>query len=409
MADPLSVVACAKHFIGDGGTHYGTSIVSKGSVLDQGDTLCDEATLRRLFLPPYVAAVNAGVATIMPSYSSWNGVKCSANKHLLTDVLKHELGFEGFLISDYNSIDQIIPDKANYKHDVEISINAGIDMVMLTAQYADFCNDLKELVNEGKVPMSRIDDAVTRILRVKLAMGLMDPKRSPYADRSLWKAFGSAEHRAVARQAAGESLVLLKNDHSVLPLNKKAARIHVAGIGATSLGIQCGGWTIDWQGSISNRIPGGTTLLDAIKQTVSPQTQVTYSIDGTGAEGADVAVVVVAEKPYAEYAGDRTNLALASENFQTVANVKKSGVLTVVVVLSGRPVILGEIVNEADGLFAAWLPGSEGQGVADVLFGDVPPRGKLTHSWPRSMQQLPLDVGDANYNPLYRFGYGLSY
>jgi len=409
LADPLSVVACAKHFIGDGGTHYGTSIVSKGSVLDQGDTLCDEATLRRLFLPPYVAAVNAGVATIMPSYSSWNGVKCSANKHLLTDVLKHELGFEGFLISDYNAIDQIIPDKANYKHDVEISINAGIDMVMLTAQYADFCNDLKELVNEGKVPMSRIDDAVTRILRVKLAMGLMDPKRSPYADRSLWKAFGSAEYRAVARQAAGESLVLLKNDHSVLPLNKKAARIHVAGIGATSLGIQCGGWTIDWQGSISNRIPGGTTLLDAIKQTVSPQTQVTYSIDGTGAEGADVAVVVVAEKPYAEYAGDRTNLALASENFQTVANVKKSGVLTVVVVLSGRPVILGEIVNEADGLFAAWLPGSEGQGVADVLFGDVPPRGKLTHSWPRSMQQLPLDVGDANYNPLYRFGYGLSY
>lgn len=408
LSDPLSIVACAKHYLGDGGTSYGSTQTHTEFGLDQGDTRCDEATLRRLFLPPYIAAVNAGVATIMPSYSSWNGVKCSANKYLLTDVLKHELGFEGFLISDYNAIDQILPKPEDYKQDIDISINAGIDMVMLTSQYADYCTKLKELVNEGKVPISRIDDAVTRILRVKFAMGLLDPHRSPYADRNLWKTFGSPEHRAVARQAVAESLVLLKNEHSLLPLNKKA-HILVAGVGANNLGIQCGGWTIDWQGSAKHEIPGGSTLFNSIQRSVSDPTQVTYSPDGTGAAGADVAIVVVNENPYAEYQGDSTNLALAPENFQTLANVKQAGVPTVVIILSGRPVILGDIPAQADALIAAWLPGSEGQGVADVLFGQVHPRGKLTHSWPRNISQLPLDVGDANYDPLYAFGFGLTY
>jgi len=406
LADPLAVAACAKHYLADGGTAYGSAKNNNGRGLDQGNTICDEPTLRRIFLPGYVTAVAAGVATIMPSYSSWNGVKCSANKHLLTDILKNELGFEGFLISDYNAIDQITPD---YKKDIEIAINAGMDMVMLTGQYADYCVKLKELVGEGQVPLSRIDDAVTRILRVKFALGLMDPKRPPLADRSLWKSFGSAEHRALARQAVHATMVLLKNNNSVLPLSRKAARIHVAGAGADNLGMQCGGWTINWQGGMTNQIPGGTTILEAIKNTVSQDTKVTYSKDGTGAEGADVAVVVLGEKPYAEYEGDSVNLSLPQENFQALANVKRAGIPTAVILLSGRPVILGAILDQSDALLAAWLPGSEGQGVADVLFGDYSPTGKLSHSWPRSVAQLPLNEGDKDYDPLFKFGYQLSY
>ena len=409
LADPLAVVACAKHYIGDGGTTYGTAKMNDGHGLDQGDTRCDEATLRRIHLPGYVTAVKAGVGTIMPSYSSWNGEKCSGQKHLLTEVLKQELGFDGFLISDYNAIDWINNSNNNYKKSVELAINAGMDMVMLTDKYAEFCKDLKDLAVEGKVPISRIDDAVTRILRVKFAMGLLDKNRSPLADRRLQASFGSAEHRAVARQAVRESLVLLKNERAVLPLAKTAVRIHVAGAGADDLGMQCGGWTIDWQGSMGNHVPGGTSILAAIKNTVSKGTKVTYSKDGKGAEGADVGVVVMGEKPYAEWAGDSVALSLPEEGFTTLANMKKAGIPLVVIVLSGRPVILGDVPDQAQALVAAWLPGSEGQGVADVLFGEYKPIGKLSHSWPRSVSQLPINVGDKNYDPLFPFGYGLSY
>jgi beta-glucosidase len=406
LADPLSVVACAKHYVGDGGTAYGTAKANDGRGLDQGDTRCDEATLRRIHLPGYSTAVNAGVGTIMPSYSSWNGVKCSGHKYLLTDLLKRELGFDGFLISDYNAIDQLGKD---YKKCVELAINAGMDMVMLTDRYPVFCKDLRELAAEGKVPMSRIDDAVTRILRVKFAVGLLDKNRSPLADRRLQKSFGSAEHRAVARQAVRESLVLLKNDEKTLPLAKTAPRIHVAGVGADDLGMQCGGWTIDWQGSMGNHVPGGTSILTAIKNTVSKETKVTYTRNGQGAEGADVGVVVIGEKPYAEMNGDSVELSLGKEELATLANVKKARIPLVVILLTGRPVVLGDIPDQAQALVAAWLPGSEGQGVADVLFGDYKPTGKLSHSWPRSVLQLPLNVGDKDYAPLFPFGYGLSY
>jgi beta-glucosidase len=406
LADPLSVVACAKHFVGDGGTAFATAKANNGRGLDQGDTRCDEATLRRIHLPGYLTTVKAGVGTIMPSYSSWNGVKCTGNKQLMTDILKQELGFEGFLISDYNAIDQLGPD---YKKCIEQSINAGMDMVMLTDKYAAFCKGLKELVAEGKVPMSRIDDAVVRILRVKAAMGLLDKNRSPLADRSLHKSFGSPEHRALARQAVRESLVLLKNQRKTLPLAKTAARLHVAGPGADDLGMQCGGWTIDWQGKMGNHIPGGTSILTAIKSTVSKDTKITFSKDGTGAEGADAGIVVIGEKPYAEMTGDSVDLSLPKESFETLANMKKAGIPLVVVLLSGRPVILGDIPDRSDALVAAWLPGSEGQGVADVLFGDSKPTGKLSYSWPRSVSQIPIHVGDKNYDPLFPFGYGLGY
>jgi beta-glucosidase len=404
LANPLSVLACAKHYVGDGGTAYGSALGGKG--LDQGDTRVDEATLRRIHLPGYIAAIQAGVGSIMPSYSSWNGVKVSGNKHLLTEILKQELGFQGFLISDYNAIDQVDRD---YKKAIGISIDAGMDMAMVPSRYKEYIANLKQLVDEGVVPMARIDDAVTRILRVKFAMGLMDQNRSQLADRGLQKTFGSAAHRQVAREAVRQSLVLLKNRNRVLPLKKTAARIHVGGKSADDLGNQCGGWTIDWQGKSGDVTPGGTTVLAAIRRAVAKGTQVTFSKDGTGAAGATVGVVVIGERPYAEGNGDRTDLALAQDDVDAVANMKAAGIPVVVILFSGRPMILGGVLDQADAVVAAWLPGTEGEGIADVLFGDFKPTGKLSFAWPRSMAQVAKHPGDKDYAPLFALGYGLSY
>jgi len=406
LGDPLAVLACAKHFMGDGGTAFGSAQGGRG--LDQGDTRVDEATLRKIHLQGYIAAVQAGVGSIMPSYSSWNGVKASASHRLLTEILKGELGFQGFLISDYNAIDQITRD---YKEAIGISINAGMDMAMVAGnnRHREYIADLKALVGEGKVPMARIDDSVTRILRVKFAMGLMDKSRSQLADRSQQKSFGSLEHRAVARDAVRQSLVLLKNDRQALPLSKKAARIHVAGKNADDIGNQCGGWTITWQGHSGDTTPGGTTILAAIKATAGKDTKVTFSKDGTGAAGATVGVVAIGETPYAEGRGDRTDLALAKEDVDAVAAMKSAGIPVVTILISGRPMILGDVLDKSDALVAAWLPGTEGQGVADVLFGDFKPTGKLSFSWPRAMAQLPLNMNSPNYDPLFKYGYGLKY
>jgi len=412
LSSPLAVLACAKHFIGDGGTTWGTKHAGPGSGpgLDQGDTQVDEATLRLIHLPGYVTTVRAGVGTIMPSYSSWNGVKVSGDKHLLTEILKQELGFQGFLISDYNAIDQVDKD---YKKAVGMSINAGMDMAMAPNTYKKFFLTLKELVREGRVPMSRIDDAVTRILRVKFAMGLMDPNRSLRADRSLQKTFGSAEHRHVARQAVRESLVLLKNNGNVLPISKGAARIHVGGKSADDIDNQCGGWTIDWQGAGQGKggevVPGGTTVLAAIQRAVSKSTKVTFAKNGSGGQGATLGVVVIGERPYAEGIGDRADLHLDQEDVDAVNNMKSAGIPVVVILLSGRPMILGDVLDQADAFIAAWLPGTEGAGVADVLFGDYKPTGKLSYSWPRSMDQVPLRTRAKDAEPLFKLGYGLSY
>jgi beta-glucosidase len=387
LADPLAVLACAKHFIGDGGTSFGTG--GRGRGLDQGDTRVDEATLRRIHLPGYIATVKAGVGSIMPSYSSWNGVKCSASHRLLTEILKQELGFEGFLISDYNALDQIDRD---YKKAIGISINAGMDMVMVPDHYRLFISNLKALVADGTVPQSRIDDAVTRILRVKFAMGLMDPRRSQLADRSLQQSLGSAEHRAVARDAVRQSMVVLKNDHQALPIAKNAARIVVAGKSADDMGNQCGGWTIDWQGKSGDVTPGGTTVLAAIRKAVSKNATVTFSKDGSGAEGATVGVVVIGEKPYAEGAGDRSELSIAPEDRAAVEKMKAAGIPVVVILFSGRPMLADDVLSHADAFIAAWLPGTEGNGIADVLFGDYKPTGKLSFTWPRS-SGTPFPVG----------------
>lgn len=408
LKDPLSILACAKHWIGDGGTTFGTGTKLKGDVriLDRGDVRLSEKELRRIHQAGYVSAIKAGVGTIMPSYSSWNGVKCSGSKRLLTEILKGELGFDGFLISDYNAINEMPGD---YKTQIETSVNAGMDMFMVPNQYREMQADLLELVKEKRVAMSRIDDAVTRILRVKFAMGLMDEGRSQLADRKLHEQFGSAEHRQVARECVRETLVLLKNEKKTLPASKQAKRIHVAGKSADDIGNQCGGWTITWQGKSGETTTGGTTILKAIEASVSPQTKVTFSKDGSGASGADVGIVVIGETPYAEMMGDRTDLSLSDEDVAAVDAVKQAGIPVVVVLLSGRPVIIDKVLDKADALVAAWWPGTEGRGVTDVLFGDFNFKGKLSMSWPRSMAQIPINVGDANYDPLFKYGYGLQY
>jgi beta-glucosidase len=404
LHEPRSVLATAKHYVADGGTTFGTGVGGRG--LDQGDARIDEPTLRRIHLRPYAAAVAAGVGSIMVSYNSWNGAKLSGNHHLLTDVLKQELGFQGFLVSDYRAVNQIDPD---YKTAIEKAITAGMDMVMVPDTYREFIQHLTDLVNEGRVPMSRVDDAVRRILRVKVAMGLVGAEHPPLADRTLHRSFGSAEHRAVARQAVRESVVLLKNRGRTLPLAKTVARLHVAGKSADNLGNQTGGWTISWQGAGGAVTPGGTTVLAAIKRAVSPRTAVTFSADGSGAAGADVAIAVIGETPYAEMLGDKSELALDSADLATVRNLKAAGVPVAVVVVSGRPLVLGSVLEQADAVVAAWLPGTEGDGVADVLFGDYRPTGKLSYSWPRASAQLSIHKGDAGYDPLFPFGYGLTY
>jgi beta-glucosidase len=392
-----SVLACAKHFLADGGTRNG---------VDQGNAECDEATLRKLYLPPYAAAVKAGVGSIMVSYSSWNGKKMSGNKHLLTDVLKGELGFQGFLVSDWAAIDQISRD---YKYDIETSVNAGLDMIMIPNgpgkknNYVEFSSLLKELVEQKKVSPARIDDAVRRILRTKYAFGLFE---HPFADPALVSAVGSAEHRQVARECVRQSMVLLKNDHQALPLSKKLKRLAVAGKAADDLGVQCGGWTIDWQGRTGAVTHGGTTLLSAIKQTVAPDTEVIFSPDASDIKGADAVIVVIGEMPYAEMKGDRRDLRLGTNDLAVVTRAKAAGVPIVTLVYSGRPLVLGQALEASDALVAAWLPGTEGQGVADVLFGDYKPTGKLPRTWPRNNEQLAS--GNAG-QPLFPYGFGLSY
>ena len=401
LANGFSVLACPKHFLADGGTQGG---------IDEGNTVCDEATLRKLFLPPYRAVVAAGARSIMVSYSSWNGVKMHGNKYLMMDVLKGELGFKGFLISDWAAIDQISPD---FKADIEASINAGLDMVMIPHgpdkknNYVEFINDLKDLVQAGRVPQSRIDDAVRRILRVKMEMGLFE---HPYADPELLSEVGSAEHREVARECVRESLVLLKNEQHALPLPKTIKHLAVIGQAADDLGIQCGGWTISWQGSTGTVTHGGTTLLAAIKQAVSPETEITYSPDGNDLRGSDAAVVVIGERPYAETRGDRQDLRLSPDDLALVAKAKAAGVPVVTVLYSGRPLVLGPALEQSDAFVAAWLPGTEGEGVADILFGDHKPAGKLPRPWPGE-NPPPVNAPVANNKaaPLFSAGFGLTY
>ncbi|HXJ19464.1 MAG TPA: glycoside hydrolase family 3 N-terminal domain-containing protein [Polyangia bacterium] len=398
----FTVLANAKHYLGDGGTANG---------VNEGNTSGDETTLRSIHLTPYQYAVSAGVGSIMASYSSWQGVAMHQNTTMITSVLKGMLNFQGFVGSDYNGCTQLGVTLGS-------CLNAGVDMVMTYPTSASsFVSSVKALV-PGTVPQSRIDDAARRILVVKCEMGLLDGSMR-LVDRSLTSQVGSAAHRAVARKAVSESLVLLKNDGNVLPLPKSAV-VSLGGKTADDIGNQCGGWTVSWQGASGNTTTGGTTIRQAL-QSVVPT--VNYALDGSATgNGSTVGIAVIGETPYSEGCGDipnpmggtlctnrPTTLEVDSSDVAVVQKMKSAGLKVVVVLVAGRPLMLDQILPMADAIVMAWLPGTEGAGVTDVLFGDVHPSGTLPRTWPSSMSQIPINVGDANYNPQYPFGYGLTY
>jgi beta-glucosidase len=397
LGGPGSVLATAKHWIGDGGTTAG---------VDEGNTQVSEAELRAVHLPPFKAAIARGVGSVMVSYSSWNGVKMHGNRYLITDVLKGELGFNGFVVSDWQGIDQLDGQPGFTADEVRASINAGIDMVMVPYDYKLFLSLLRGEVTSGRIPLARVDDANRRILTKKYELGLFD---RPCTDRSNPPTVGQPAHRALAREAVRKSQVLLKNKWGVVPLPKTASKIFVAGKSADNIGYQSGGWTIDWQGG-SGPITPGTTVLQGIRNTVSPATTVTYNAGGDGIDSSyKTAIAVVGETPYAEMKGDRPNgMGLDDGDLAVLAKLKASGVPVVVVLVSGRPLDISAQLPDWDALLAAWLPGTEGHGVADVLFGDYPPSGKLPMTWMQSATQEPINAGDGQ-TPLFPQGFGLSY
>jgi beta-glucosidase len=419
-----SVVACVKHWVGDGGTTHG---------IDQGETSITEGELRRLHMSPYLPALEAGVLTVMVSFNSWNSDKCHGHHYLLTYVLKQQLGFEGFIISDWDGIDYL---SENYFDAVGMGVNAGIDMFMVSEHWKPFIEHLTAHVTQGTVSMDRINDAVRRILSVKYAYGLFEKPRPAERQWSNHESYGSPEHREVAREAVRKSLVLLKNENAILPLAKDQ-RILVAGKNADNIGHQCGGFTIAWQGTSGNEfVLGGTSIWEGI-QAQAPGA--VLSEDGKGEdadpEQHDVAIVVIGETPYAEGMGDirdgddvvvqagsmingllkvlepyGRSLRLADlhpEDLETITNITSRGIPVVAVMLSGRPMLINPEIEASSAFVAAWLPGSEGQGVADVLFGDHPFSGKLSFSWPRDASKT-LNVGDEDYDPLFPYGYGLG-
>lgn len=405
VATQENVVATAKHFVGDGGTVDG---------IDENNTICSYQQLVDIHMVPYFDAIAKGVSSIMISYSSWNGVKMHSNQYLITDILKGQLDFQGFVISDWEGIDRITsPPGSNYILSVNESINAGIDMVMLPYEFNSFLNDMTNELQAGTITIDRINDAVSRILTVKFIAGLFE---NPFTNRSLLGVVGSTPHRQLAREAVRKSLVLLQDGKTpgqpVLPLNKNASKILVAGSHADNLGYQCGGWTGDWQGYGGDNITNiGATILQAVTNTVGPSTEVVYQQAPTPAtvagNGFDYAIVAVGEKPYAEYFGDNTNLTIPEDGIQTIQNVCGS-VTCIVVLISGRPLVIQPYLPLMDVLVAAWLPGAEGEGITDVLFGDFNFQGTLSRTWFKTVDQLPMNVGDPNYDPLFAYGFGLS-
>ena len=397
LGGPASVLATAKHYVGDGGTTNGT---------DQGNAQISESELRAIHLPPFQAAVARGVGSIMVSFSSWNGQKLHGHEYLLNTVLKTELGFTGFVVSDWNGVDQIDGATGLSATDVRTAVNAGVDMVMVPTAWQTFISLLRTEVQAGRVAMSRIDDANRRILRKKFELGLFE---RPLADRSYASTLGSAAHRTLARQAVARSQVVLKNAGGVLPLARDNNRVFVAGKSADNIGYQSGGWTISWQGGSGNVTPG-TTILQGIRNTVGSSTTVTYSANGSGIDSSyRVALAVVGETPYAEGRGDRTGaLGLDTTDLNTINTLRASGVPVVVVLVSGRPMDIASQINNWSGLVASWLPGTEGQGVADVLFGVTAPTGKLPVTWMQSASQQPINDGDGK-PALFPYGFGLTY
>jgi beta-glucosidase len=395
-----SVLATAKHYLGDGGTAFGTG--SSGYLIDQGDTQVSETELRAVHLPPYQSAISANVGSVMISYSSWNGVKMHGDAYLINSVLKGELGFKGFVVSDWGGIKQL-PD-STYADQVAHAVNAGIDMIMVPDDYVGTINAIVNDVTAGKIAQSRVDDAVTRILTAKFALDLFN---HPFADRTFTAQVGSSAHRAVARQAVRESLVLLKNN-GALPLSSTGTyKIVVAGKSADNLGYQLGGWSISWQGG-GGTTTTGTTFWQALQQATAG-TNITLQNVGTKTKGrysGDVGIWVGGETPYAEGQGDSSTLAFGSDNSSQLSDVCSRVTTCIAILYSGRPVIITDQLAKAKAFVAAWLPGTEATGITDVLFG-AGFTGKLPVTWPRAVTDEPINSGDGKTG-LFPLGYGLT-
>ena len=410
-----NVVATAKHFVGDGGTTQG---------VDRGDTAVSEKELVDVHAAGYISALDGNVLTTMASFNSWNGKKLHGHKYLMTDILKKRMGFDGLVVSDWNGHMQVPGCSVT---ECAAAINAGLDLVMVPSDWKKMYENTLLAVKAGDIPAARLNDAVTRVLRVKLRAGLFDAgpvsERPHVGDVSL---MGHKDHRAIAREAVQKSLVMLKNNNDVLPLSPKA-NVLVAGDGADNIGKQAGGWTLSWQGTGNKNedFPGGTSIWDGIQtQFAASGGKAVLSEDGTWSEAdfggtkPDVAVVVYGEEPYAEWHGDITNIEYQygrKTDVKLLKKLKQQGIPVVSVFITGRPLWVNKELNASDAFVVAWLPGSEGVGVADVLLksGDGSVQrdftGKLSFSWPKTVSQAVLNVGDQDYDPLFPYGYGLTY
>jgi len=396
-SDKINVMATAKHFIGDGATDFG---------IEGGNSSVSRQEIVKRLLPPYISAVDAGVGSIMVSFNSLLDENMHAHKELITDTLKNSMGFDGIVLTDWQGYSRF--------GGTDI-INAGVDMVMAVEGDLDyFQNNLKEGVETGIVSQQRIDDAVRRILLQKYRLGLFE---NPFPDSNFIKYLGCDEHRNKARQAVRESLVLLKNDNNVLPIKKDHGKIVVVGEHANNSGLQSGGWSIAWQGVYEN-YNGATTILDGIRK--STKSKVVYDTTARAIHtDADFAIIVVGETPYAEFMGDigdgngQHKLTLSKEHQEYINAYKKTGAKVIIILISGRPLVCSNQINQSDAFVSAWLPGSEGDGIAEVLFGDYDFKGKLPHSWPKSIDDFNGKYGPNFWNdsivPLFDYDYGLTY
>ena len=394
----IAILANLKHFLGDGGTANG---------MTGGPVTGDETMLRAIHMEPYRATIAQHAGSVMLSYNTWQGTEMHINKVMVTDVLKGQLGFGGFVNTDYNGCFRVgLSEQAG----LAACMNAGADMFMIQSPGVlqgspSVFAMIRDSVMNGTIPMSRLDDAVRRIVAVKCEMGLLDT--NGVIDRALTSQVGSAAHRMVARRAVQRSLVVLKNDGAVLPLAKATANVALAGNTADNTGNMCGGWTLTWQGQNMMPVPGATSVRQAMEAAIAGR--VTYSNNGSSRGNANVGVAVIGEAPYSEDVGDRSDLTIPGDQVAVVRTLKEAGLRTVVVLVAGRPMIIEPLMPYADAIVMAWLPGSEGAGVTDVLFGDVAPVGKLPFTWPRTMAQIPINQGDTTYDPLYPYGHGLTW
>ena len=407
---PANVIATAKHFVGDGGTKNG---------IDQGNTVVPEDVLRNVHAQGYFSALEAGAQTVMASFNSWNGARIHGNQYLLTDVLKQQMGFDGFVIGDWNGHGQVPGCRDDQCAE---AIMAGVDMIMVPSAWQPFIQNTIAQVENGIIPMSRINDAVSRILRVKMRAGYADKvKPSERLHANNHSLIGAPAHRAVARKAVRESLVLLKNSDNILPLDRNLD-VLVAGDAANDIGKQSGGWTVSWQGltNANHSFPGGTSIYEGIQSVVNSAGGTTrLSVTGNySGSKPDVAIVVFGEPPYAESAGDLSNIEYQAgykSDLAMLEELKGQNIPVISIFITGRPLWVNKELNASNAFVAAWLPGSEGAGIADVIFkaanGEINHdfTGKLSFSWPKQSNQLVLNRGDENYDPLFAYSFGLNY